>query len=87
MRGSLAELAERFREGARGEVTVVVEGCGEVPAAVDAATLDQQIRERLAAGESVKQIAAALALPGLPRRTVYARTVALREGGGDELPS
>lgn len=81
-RGTLPELAERFAEGTRGEVTLVVEGAPEAEAArgLDAAGLEAAIRERVAAGESPRAIAAALA-PGarVPRRQVYARAVALRE--------
>jgi len=78
VRGSLAELAERFAEGTRGEVTLVVEGAppAEAPRAAD---LDGEIRVRLARGESPRDVAAALARPGLPRREVYARVQALRD--------
>jgi len=76
-RGRLPELAQRFAAGARGEVTLVVEGAGEPPAP-DAAMLDAEVRARLARGQGAREIAAALARPGLPRRAVYARAVALR---------
>jgi len=76
-RGTLGELASRFAEGTRGEVTVVVEGAGEAPAA-SADELDAAISARLAAGERPREIAAALApRAGLPRRTLYARALAL----------
>jgi 16S rRNA (cytidine1402-2'-O)-methyltransferase len=80
VRGTLPELAERFAEGARGEVTLVVAGAEGAPAA-PAEALDAEIRARLAAGASSREIAAALARPGLPRREVYARVVALRAEG------
>jgi 16S rRNA (cytidine1402-2'-O)-methyltransferase len=81
-RGTLAELAERFAEGARGEVTVVVEGAGEAPPPGDEA-LDAEIRARLARGERPREIAAALAPgAGLPRRALYARALALGRAGG-----
>ncbi len=78
-RGTLTELAERFSEGARGEVTIVVEG-----AALDATweqdQLDARIRDLLAEGRGAREIAAELAhAAGVPRREVYARAVALRE--------
>jgi len=79
-RGTLSELAERFRQGARGEVTIVVEGAP--PALPDAGAADAEIRARLAGGESPRQIAAALAAAGHRRGRVYARAIALR-GGGD----
>jgi 16S rRNA (cytidine1402-2'-O)-methyltransferase len=76
-RGTLPELAERFAEGARGEVTLVVAGA---PAAeTGAADRDDEIRARLAAGESPRAIAADLASQGLRRREVYARALALRD--------
>ncbi len=79
VRGTLGELAERFAEGARGEVTLVVAGAGDEPH--PALDLDAEIRERLAAGVSPREIAAELARPArLPRREVYARALALREG-------
>jgi 16S rRNA (cytidine1402-2'-O)-methyltransferase len=80
VRDTLPELAERFADGARGEVTLVVEGCGAEPAAVDPDGLDAQIRALLADGLTSREIAAALTRSGLPRREVYARVVALRSG-------
>jgi len=80
-RGTLAQLAERFADGARGEVTLVVGGAPEAAAGAGApADLDAAIRARLAAGETPRDVAAALARArGLPRREVYARVTALRE--------
>ncbi len=83
-RGRLSELAARFREGARGEVTIVVAGAsGEAaraapPAAAGAAApdLDRRIGDLLDAGRPAREIAAALAGAfGLPKREVYARVV------------
>jgi len=85
-RGTLSELAARFSEGARGEVTLVVEGTEEgasraVGSAMSEEALDREIGDRLAAGQRPKEIAAALAPRcGLPRREVYARAVAGRDG-------
>lgn len=77
VRGSLAELAERYAEGARGEVTLVVEGAP--PASPPSAeVLDAEIRAALARGETPRDVAARLARPGLPRRDVYQRVNALR---------
>jgi 16S rRNA (cytidine1402-2'-O)-methyltransferase len=78
VRGGLAELAERFEQGARGEVTIVVGGAPPEPPR-DAAELDAEIRSRLRAGQSPRAIAAALAGEGTSRRQVYARALALRE--------
>ncbi len=85
-RGSLSELAERFADGARGEVTIVVEGAAQPAraradeAGADCGTLDTRIRELLARGQSPREIAAQLA-PGarLRKREVYARAVAAKQ--------
>ncbi|HJO23752.1 MAG: 16S rRNA (cytidine(1402)-2'-O)-methyltransferase [Myxococcota bacterium] len=76
-RGTLAELAERFAAGVRGEVTLVVEGAppAEPPRLED---LDGTICAALAAGESARDLADRLSVPGLSRRRVYARINALR---------
>ena len=75
-RGSLPELADwAAREPVRGEITVLV----APPAAgqPDLAGLDAQLRAALAT-ESVKDAAALVsAATGLPRKTVYARALAL----------
>ena len=81
-RDTLGALAERFADGARGEVTIVVAGAtGErTPASPDELeALDAEIRTRISAGASSREIAAEFARPGLPRREVYARAVALRK--------
>ena len=78
-RGDLAQLAQRYAEGARGEVTVVVAGAEASAADTAPEVLDAEIRARLAAGEPSKQIASALSGRGLARREIYARVLALRE--------
>ncbi len=87
-RGSLSELAERFADGARGEVTIVVEGAAEPArlragadeAAADCGALDTRIRELLARGQSPREIAAQLAAGArLRKRDVYARAVAAKQ--------
>ena len=82
-RGGLAGLAEHYRAApARGEITVVV-----APAPEQAATagdLDELLRAALAASgvkDAAEQVSAAT---GLPRRLVYARALALRDGQGKE---
>ncbi len=83
-RGSLGSLARSLEAGLRGEVTIVVGGATPEARAAegvagDARELDAEIRRRLAAGESSRAIAQALAVRRrLPRREVYARTLALR---------
>jgi len=80
VRGTLGELAERFAEGARGEVTLVVAGAplAAEPVAEDA--LRERVRVALAAGVSARDLATQLAREtGAPRRTLYA--LALEESG------
>ena len=80
VRGTLAELAARFADGARGEVTLVVEGAalGAEPVSEDG--LRERVREALAAGLSARDLATKLAREtGAPRRTLYA--LALEESG------
>jgi 16S rRNA (cytidine1402-2'-O)-methyltransferase len=80
-RGSLRELAARFGAGTRGEVTIVVGGRPQEAATTSAPDLDAAIRAGLAAGEGTREIASRLAREsGVPRREVYARALALREG-------
>jgi 16S rRNA (cytidine1402-2'-O)-methyltransferase len=78
-RGSLTELAERFAAGARGEVTLVVEGAPPA-AAPGADAVRERVRALLAGGASARDIAARLAREtGTPRRALYA--LALEEQG------
>jgi len=78
VRGPLSALEERFAAGARGEVTVVIEGAGAEPAAA-VETLDARIRALLGEGLGPREVAAALAPEAhLPRREVYARALELR---------
>ncbi len=77
VRGTLGELARRYAEVApRGEVTLVVEGA---TSPVDEIDIEAEVRRRLDAGESPKEIAAALALAtGKPRRQIYQLVLARR---------
>jgi 16S rRNA (cytidine1402-2'-O)-methyltransferase len=78
-RGTLAELAERFAGGARGEVTIVVGGApaAEARAPAPAAAVDARIAALVAEGRGAREIAATLAREtGLPRRALYARASA-----------
>jgi 16S rRNA (cytidine1402-2'-O)-methyltransferase len=81
VRGSAAELADKFAAGARGEITVVV-GAGQAAAAqtvTDAAeVLEPRIDALLARGISPRDTARMLARElGLSRREVYARVQAI----------
>jgi 16S rRNA (cytidine1402-2'-O)-methyltransferase len=80
-RGTLGELAERFAEPPKGELTLVVEGAveeGVSSADVGRGALDGPIHKALRAGRSPRAIAASLAAEGAPKRAVYARALALR---------
>ncbi len=85
VRGSLAELAEQFSEGARGEITLVVEGAEGAETRpkenlLDEAELTQRMETLAREGRRPREIAALLApLSPLPRRELYARAVAVRE--------
>jgi len=75
-RGTLAELATRFADGARGEVTIVVEGAPPLAVEMNPDTLRERVRELLAAGGSARDVAAQLAREtGEAKRVVYAIAV------------
>jgi len=75
-RGTLAELATRFADGARGEVTIVVEGAPPLAVETNPDTLRERVRELLAAGGSARDVAAQLAREtGEAKRVVYAIAV------------
>jgi 16S rRNA (cytidine1402-2'-O)-methyltransferase len=74
-RGTLSGLADWAAEGVRGEITVVVAGAERVVTSVDDA-LDG-IRERVAAGERLKDVAADVAShTGLSKKALYDAAVA-----------
>jgi len=82
VRGTLPEVAEIFRaRGAgRGEVTVVVEGASESSAIEHPTTesVDEKIREALAAGEALKRLSKEIARrAGRPAREIYSRALQL----------
>jgi len=82
-RGSLAGLAAHYHEAGppKGEVVVVIGPPAGTEAAVDAATLDRQLRAALAS-QSVRDAAALVAAAtGLSRRRVYARAIELAAEG------
>ncbi|MEE3331382.1 MAG: 16S rRNA (cytidine(1402)-2'-O)-methyltransferase [Myxococcota bacterium] len=84
-RGTLAELAEQFAEGARGEVTLVIEGAELDIAELSADELDDELRSRVALGQSAREIAADLApRSGRPRRELYARVLELRDAASGQ---
>lgn len=79
-RGTLAELAEgAVDDPVRGEVTVVLAGAAP-EAAPDVASLVDDVQERVAAGERLKDAAAAVAeAAGVPKRELYNAALAARE--------
>ena len=80
-RGTLPELAERFAEGARGEITLVVAGASaEAEAQPSPEALRERVRALLAGGMSPRDVADALrAETRAPRRELYALALALRD--------
>ncbi len=78
-RGSLSELAARFSGEVLGEITVVIEGREAIP--VEPPDPDDLLRERLAAGASVKDAAREVAeATGLPKKDIYRRALELQAG-------
>lgn len=74
LRGTAAELAEHFAEGARGEITIVVEAddTAGVVAAPTAEVISGRVEELLADGLSTKEIAKQVSAElGIPRRVAY----------------
>lgn len=85
-RGTAAELAAKFAEGARGEITIVIAGATAEaePAELDEEALDGAIDALLADGVSARDVADQLAAStSLPRRTVYQRVLARRAPDDD----
>jgi len=75
-RGALDELADRFAAGARGELTIVIEGAPGRAPAPGSEIVDAAIRARAAAGGSASDIARDVArATGVPRSDVYARVL------------
>lgn len=69
-RGTLAEAADRWGEGARGEVTVVVEGAARAAADPDAAAdeVERMVADGVPLSEAVRRVAART---GVRRRALY----------------
>jgi 16S rRNA (cytidine1402-2'-O)-methyltransferase len=81
-RGPLSALAERFADGARGEVTLVVAGASaDAPPDRPVEPLEDELRRRMAAGESPSGIAREVAKArGLKRAEVYDALERLKHG-------
>jgi 16S rRNA (cytidine1402-2'-O)-methyltransferase len=78
-RGTLGELAERFADGARGELVVVIEGAPALAADLPSAVAE--VLARASAGERLKAAAADVgAATGLGTRELYEAALAARRG-------
>jgi len=78
-RGTLAELAARFAAGARGEITLVVEGASAAAAPLDESALRERVAALLAKGLSPRDVADVLrAETHAPRRELYALALELK---------
>lgn len=72
VRGTLAELAERFADGARGEIVIVVDGAPAAAATADLPTAVATVLELAAGGIRMKEAAADVAAAtGLTARDLY----------------
>jgi 16S rRNA (cytidine1402-2'-O)-methyltransferase len=79
VRGSARELAERFGEAPKGEITLVLAAV----AAPKSAVPDAELLAELAAAVGAKRAAAlASQLTGVPRNRIYAALMESREGRG-----
>lgn len=77
VRGPLAELAERFAEGARGEFCIVVGGAA--PVAADPQAALDRVLALVAGGSSLKDAAVAVAAEtGLSKKSLYDAALAAR---------
>ncbi len=77
VRGTAAELAAHFADGARGEICLVVEG--SAPVAADLPTATRQVLDLVASGSKLKDASAEVAeATGLSRRDLYEAALASR---------
>lgn len=81
-RGGLGELARHYAEtGApKGEIVVVVGPPGERETDWD--DIDRQLKERLSSESLRSAVDAVAAMSGAPRKAVYQRALALKDGDG-----
>ena len=85
IRGSADELLAHFSTEPKGEITLVVEGCGDAGAegTLDPEAIDERISALLQQGEGPRDIADRLTRElGVARRTIYNRALSLRKGSG-----
>lgn len=80
-RGTVAELATRFAEGARGEIVLVVAGAPAASASLEDGVA--RVAALVAAGARLKEAAAEVAEhTGLSRRDLYEESLRSRSAGG-----
>ena len=74
-RGSLAELADRFRNGARGEIVIVIGGAAAAEEVTDEA-IDRALSAEIERGTTKRDAASVVAAQlGVNRNRVYGRSV------------
>ena len=79
IRGDLAHLVDRAREGVRGEITLVIAGAPAAPASTDPAEWVTRVHAAEEAGSDRRSAIADVARElGVPRREVYDAVVAAR---------
>ncbi|ARV64922.1 16S rRNA (cytidine(1402)-2'-O)-methyltransferase [Corynebacterium glutamicum] len=77
-RGTLPELAEWAQDGVCGEITVVIEGAGDIAADVD--SLIDAAQQRVDSGERLKAVCADLAkIHGVSKNELYDAVISARE--------
>ena len=77
-RGTLPELAEWASDGVRGEITVVIEGAGDVKADVE--SLVKVAQQRVDDGERLKAVCADMAKThGVSKNELYDAVISARE--------
>ena len=77
VRGSAADVAQHFADGARGEICIVVEGAAA--RASDLPTAIAQVRDLVAAGAKLKDASNEVAeATGLSKRDLYEGALASR---------
>jgi 16S rRNA (cytidine1402-2'-O)-methyltransferase len=87
-RGTLLELAERYRnEAVKGEVVLLIHARGDGEAAPSEEEVDRLLREALVAGPVRQAADRVAAATGLSRRMLYQRALQLKESQSDSKES
>lgn len=87
-RGDLVTLAQHYAQGGeiRGEFVIVVAPPLDQEQAIDAAQVDDALREALATASLKDAVATVSAATGQPRRLIYQRALALAKERDDDRP-